>query len=197
LEHLAERELIQVYDQSKVKHFIAKSPDVWLRQEQERIRRAQNIFPDLRSLYGSDKAAAKVHLFHGLPEIKKMYMNFLSLGYTSYKVIGSEEGWMKADAHWFNTFAQQRQKAGITIKILMEDSPVARRTKTKRAYGREIKFIPNQYRGRFITSDCSIFPDRIVYQNYGAEMVSAVIESKEAAALQNILFNLAWDAIDS
>lgn len=195
LKALEKRGLVVSYDQAKIKHFIAQQPEIWLKQEQEKLNTATSILPDLRSLYSSNKGRTTVEIYRGLPEIKRMYESFLTFDVKHYKVIGSEDGWMKADAKWFNDFAKRRHQAGIQLDIILEDSKEARYSQSHRAFGRTIKLLPSTYNSPLLRSDCSIFKDMVVFQNYGREMTSVMVKSKETADVLNTLFDLAWNSL--
>lgn len=195
LEELETLGLVTSYDKNKIKHFAPENPQKLIDREKEKTKTAEELFPELSVLFNTTKSKPAVRFYRGLDQIKEMYNSFLSLPQKTQRVFGSEEYWIYADKDWFIDYARRRGESGMQTKIIFEDSPIARESAATRAHGRTIKYLPLKYKNRLMTSDCTIFSDRVAFQNYGKEMVSIVIESKEAASLMELMFDLAWDSI--
>jgi len=195
LEELEGRGPVTSYDKSSIKHFAPENPERLVRWEQSRAELAEQIFPELKILYAGVDYRPTIHFYRGLDQIKEMYNGLLTLRHKTFRVIGSEEYWLKADADWFKDYARRRGQRGIKTHIIFEDSPAARESKALRPYGRVVKFVPQKFKKRLMTSDCTILPDRVIFHNYGKEFVGVAVESKEAAGLMQLLFDIAWEGI--
>lgn len=198
LEELACMGLISFFDKEKIRHFTAEDPRRLFQETQHRMDTMERVFPELERLWGQRQSKTSVRFFEGLQNIKKMYDELLTLNLKEYWVFGSSEYWKKADEAWFTDYMRRRADAGIRICLLADDAPGTRwqMAYEKKIGGARVKIIPKKFTKMFpLTSDTTILPDRVIFQNYGREMTSVVLYSKEAADLMRLWFLMTWEMV--
>jgi sugar-specific transcriptional regulator TrmB len=199
LDELAKKGLVTFLDTKKVRTYNAENPAELLRYSRNAFQSMEASMPELERIWREAKGnGTSVRFFHGLNNIKRMYDDMLDLRWKHYWVFGSAEFWSKTDKQWFFEYMKRRADAGIKIKLLLEDSFEAREQQKieKEVRGAEVKFIPKKFtKLKSLTSDVTILPDRIIYQNYGREMTSTVLHSKEGADLMRVWHEMVWELL--
>jgi HTH-type transcriptional regulator, sugar sensing transcriptional regulator len=198
LDELSKMGLATFFDKGKIRHFSAEDPQKLFDQTKKRMNTMESAFPELQRLWGQQRSKTTVRFFEGLGKIKEMYDEFLQLGFKEYWVVGSVEHWMRIDKEWFADYMKRRASAGIRIKLLTEDSPAAQWQKEieDSADGGSLKIMPKKFTDlKPFTSDITILPDRVAFQNYTREMTSTLLYSKETADLLRIWFSTTWEMI--
>ncbi|MEK7084455.1 MAG: hypothetical protein AAB932_04435, partial [Patescibacteria group bacterium] len=176
----------------------AENPAHLFRKTKRRMDTMERVFPELERLWGQKQSKTTVRFFEGLHNIKKMYDELLTLHLKEYWVFGSSEYWRKADEAWFMDYMRRRADAGIRIHLLTDDAPGTRwqMDYEKKIGGAHVKIIPKKFTKILpLTSDTTILSDRVIFQNYGREMTSTVLYSKEAADLMRLWFLMTWEMV--
>lgn len=196
LEYLEKRGLVFSFDQAKIKYFTAQDPAKIVQEMNERILAIKTAFPELKQLYRTAKAKPQIRYYQGLSELKTMYQSILKLkGISAYDIIASEEEWLRMDPAFFADFKQQRARAGIRTRLILESSETAlgRKAHQRETYS-EVKIIPPALGWKF-TAGCYIFPDRVIFIAYREERVALEMISAEVAGLMKTMFEFMWRSI--
>ena len=93
---------------------------------------------------------------------------------------------------YFDEYYKRRTKAGVSIKGIVSDEPLAYEVdKLSDEQKREMKIIPKEMME--IVPECYIYDDKIAFMSL-KEKFGVMIESKDIAEAQRALYRLAWQA---
>lgn len=196
LDGLASKGFVSYLDKGKVRHYAAEGPDFLLKRGKQNLSAVEKGMPELQRLWReSTSDQPRVRYFRGLNNIKRMYDELLDLRWKNYLVFGSVKFWAKTDKEWFWDYMKRRSSAGVHVKLIVEDSPEAREQQEveNKLGGTEVKFVPPNFtQVRRLTSDVTVLPDRVIFQNYGRDMTSTVLHSRESADLMRLQHEMLW-----
>lgn len=198
LESLIAKALISEFDQRGIKHYRAESPQKIVNQTKERYDVIKSIFPDLKNIYLSQTSKTRVTYYQGKEAMRDIYYDILHYkGLKQHLWIGSETEWITLDPEFFNTFKKERAKAGIKVRLILEDSPAAHeRIKSRQETNAEIKLIPKHFPWQ-PTGGVHIFPDKIILDSYTKDVSAVEIVSQNLANTFKMMFEFMWSNLPS
>lgn len=197
LNKLVKKGLINGLFKNGVKYFAIESPKTLIQQQQEMLKKAEKILPQLTALMSKSAYNPKIHYYEGLEGIKKIFEDTLLskgelLGYTNLahlpQVLTEE---------YLRDYAARKMKMKIKTRML---SPISKDALSylKRYYPKdfdhdlvEILFI-NQREFMF-EYEINIYNDKVAIISLNPdESIGLIIESPIYARTQRSVFNLAW-----
>jgi HTH-type transcriptional regulator, sugar sensing transcriptional regulator len=193
LEQLAAKGLVAVFDEKKIRHYLAEDPNKILQGLSERFAAVRMVLPDLKEIYKATKVRPQMKFYEGNEAIREMYKGILKEpGLKGYDIIASEEDWLKMNPRFFENFKKRRAAHGIHTRLLLEHSQTARERKVgESATNSEVKIIPPALCSD-ISAGCYIFKQKVIFLAYRKEHVACEIYSQEIAGLLQMMFNFIW-----
>ncbi len=193
LEALEQRGLLTTYDEGKIKIFIAENPKKIMHDMTERMKRLEDIYPDLKNLFQTHKTLPHIRYYEGKDALQDMYWEILNKkGLKEYSIIASEEEWQNLGSTFVKNFKKKRADAGIKTRMILEHSSVAlaRKAEEQTAFS-EVKIIPPGFGWKF-SAGCYIFKDRVIFIAYKKDLVACEIISAEITQLMTMMFEFMW-----
>lgn len=190
---LMQKGLMSVEVKGFKKLFVAASPDhleTMLENKQEHLRSAM---PDLASLYNLKGGESFLRFYQGLAGVKSVYNDLLKSirPHEDYLALGNLDQWIKQDPDFFKDFIERRAKLPINIRILMQDSKLAREHKrVERNHQATIRFIPAE---AALTTNLVITPQRVVIHQVIPPIFAIVIENQSIIKMHKEQFELIWN----
>ncbi len=185
LERLLKKGLITYTIQANKKVFKPTPPNKLLEYLKEQEKTAEELIPELNTLYKSQKEKEEFNIYQGRKGIKSILQDILHC--KAYIAFGSSGRFLEIMKYDFLNFQKRKEELKIKSRIILKES--ARKSESvKRAYA-SFKFIPDEYSAPTTT---------FVYENYIAIMVwseipvATVIHSKEVAESYLHYFELLW-----
>ncbi len=161
----------------------------------ERQQLLSKIMPDLQSLYNLKGEESTIKYYEGLNGVKTVYESLLQdvRPHDDYLVISYFEPWVNLDPDFFTDFIKRRAKLPINIRLLLQDSSVARQQKEmENALNEKVKFLPS---GTLFNTNLVVIPKRVVIHQLEPPIMAIVIENKNVVSMHQQLFEIIWKSI--
>ncbi len=155
---------------------------------QQKKRQIQEILPELVSLINPRSTKPKVTFFEGEKGIREAYEDTLTskgeiLGYANVQAM--HEGL----PNFFPEYHKRRAGAGLAIKAILTDNAMSReRSSHDKEEMRRTVFVDPSLP---FTPELDIYNDKILLTSW-KEKLSIMIESKELADMQRVIYELVW-----
>jgi HTH-type transcriptional regulator, sugar sensing transcriptional regulator len=202
LKKLQEKGLIEVENKNRP-YYRPLSPeniDLLIKRERSRIdglekSLVENI-SELKAKYNLNLYRPKAKFYEGAEGIKEIHKSILSekkeiLAY----VLVDEETDKPLESFW-DWYYKKRLKEGISVRSISPDNEGGKKYKKNDANElRQTRLIPKE---KFpLTIEKNICANKVAYMSLKKEeMIGIVIESKEIADSERLMFELAWDAAE-
>ncbi len=195
LNSLVAKGLVNISGKEPKQEYLAETPDIILerlREEQKKIEKniehAEKFLPTLRSIQKIEDRP-QIKFYEGIEGLKSVYEDTLTakeqiVAYAAYE-----------DMHatlkdYFPAYYKRRAAAGVTIKGIVPQSPMAlERKKLNREESREFAMIPKDLFD--ISPEIDIYDNKVMIASW-REKLGIIIESKEIADAMKKIFALAW-----
>ncbi len=195
LESLKTRGLIKVELMGWKTLYVAESPDKLESLIEQMRHQVKKNLPEFTALYNLHSSGAFISYYEGLEGVKNVYENLLRdiRPHEDYLIIGDTDLWLKQDPEFFLDFTKRRAKLNINIRILAQDSPVAREHKNiEKIFNEQIKIMPEEYK---LTTNMVIIPHRVVINQITPPILAMVIENESIIKMNRELFEMIWRSI--
>lgn len=192
---LQQKGLMRIEVKGFKKLFVAEPPEKLEIIFEERRERFKKVFPEFSALYHLKGGESFIKYYEGLTGIKSVYENLMRdiRPHEDYLVITDQKRWLSLDPKYFLDFTERRAKLPITIRMLMQDTDVARDFKKKeKNYNVHIKLLPQQ---TALTTNLVIIPRRVVIHQLTPPILAIVIENKSVVQMHKELFEIIWKSI--
>ncbi len=177
------------------KLFVAERPEKLETMIEERRERFKKAFPELSALYNLKGGEGFIKYYEGLAGIKSVYEGLIRdvHPHEDYLVITDQKRWLNLDQEYFLDFSRRRAKLPIAIRMLMQDTDVARDFKTKeKNYNSHIKILP---KNTTLTTNLVVIPRRVVIHQLTPPILAIVIENKSVVQMHRELFEIIWRSL--
>ncbi len=171
----------------------AESPEKLQLILDQRKDKLQKDLPDFLSLFQSFGGNSVIRHYEGIESIKPLYIESLEDVRKSedYLVITNQEQWYGLDSDYFQKYKEKRARTGARVRMLFQDSLVARtHKKFEKNFSEEIRFLPPE---TIINVDFVCTPRRVVIFQTTQPYNAIVIENKFVVEMYQNLFNVIWD----
>jgi len=153
------------------------------------------IMPELNSIYNTLEFKPKIRFYEGLTGTLTVYNDILDLTPENGEILsfaGIKNFYDSFPKDFATDYFTRRIKKNIRPKIIAIDSPESRDwVKNAEEEMREILIVPeNQIN---FSGDIEIYGDKVALISYKENFMTIVIESKEIANMQRLMFNLIWN----
>lgn len=174
-------------------HVIAEDPSRLLRVLDERRRTAEEILPELRSIFNVSIVKPRIRFYEGLEGIKTVLYDTLTckkkplLGILSMRDLLEVPGRKEME-----DYIAQRIDMGISLKVLRSrEKDVGDIWPTRAADLRELRYVPP---GLVFTMTTYIYDNKVSFISSRRENFGMLIESEEFAKMHENLFLVLWEA---
>jgi sugar-specific transcriptional regulator TrmB len=197
IESLQKRGLMHEEARGFKRMFVAEHPEKLDSVVESRRSILKSALPELFSLYfRTEEKDGSVKKYSGLDGIKRIYgglLQELNEG-DFYLVISDQQKWISHDPQYFENFKRERAKLRLNIKLLLQDSPSARRNMPlQRDYNESVKILPKQLE---LATNMVIVPHKVIIVQTVEPLYALVIESQAVVQMNRVLFDIIWQALD-
>ncbi|MFA7681482.1 MAG: helix-turn-helix domain-containing protein [Candidatus Peribacteraceae bacterium] len=197
LDDLTRKGLVSAFSKNKIKHYAVTSPEIIVQKQEEKLRIAQDLLPELESLTNTLAYKPKIEYYEGIEGIKNIFEDTLTaqaemLGYTNLAALPKV-----VSAEYLRDYAKRKIAKGIKTRMLSPHLPEA--LKYLRTYYPqnfdphlvEILFVnPKEYPFEY---EINIYGDKVAIISLNPnELLGMILESKVYANTQRAIFQLAW-----
>jgi len=178
--------------EGKKRKFVAHSPEKLQEILFEKQRILEKDLPKLISIYNTKAKKPKVVYYEGLEGLKQLYYDSLSslnngdeiLAYVTVKT-------PEVIPDYTANYVKKRVEKGISIRGLYNNSPKMRGYLKKNKEQLRTTRVLDSKKFPF-ENEINIYKDKIVIGTYEPEPYGIIIESKQIADTQRVIFELAW-----
>jgi sugar-specific transcriptional regulator TrmB len=196
LETLQQRGLMHTESRGFKRLFVPENPDKLESVLENRKRLLQGALPELSALFFKlDKNETAIKHYKSLDGIKRVYDSLLAelKPKDFYLVISDQQKCISHDPKYFERFKRERAKMKLSIRLLLQDSPSARRNKPlEGTYNEQIKILPKQYE---LATNMIIVPHKVIIVQTVEPVLALVIENKSVVQMNKVLFEMIWESI--
>lgn len=175
--------------------YAAETPDK-LEGMIDRMRgEIHRAMPELDALHSLKTAGSFIRYYEGLESVRGVYEDLLKdiRPREDYMVIGNQRKWLDQDQKYFSAFIEKRKKLNINIRILMQESEVAREHKRlERNFNEKIKIMPPKFN---LTTNLVIIPRRVVINQLTPPISAMAIENPSIIQMHRELFEMIWKSL--
>lgn len=168
---------------SKIKYYQAKDPEKLadlLREKRALIKKA---LPELKGLAKSAKHKSKIEIYVGVNGLKSILEDILNNS-KFFLAITSKRHMSSLLKYYFKHFINRRIKAGIKVKLIIDEEPLDKNAQYKLIKGR-------------IKTGTWIYNGRVAIISFEEkEPIGILIHEKNFYETQRLMFNLLWNALD-
>lgn len=180
LKSLKEKGLVSFVVKDKKTFFEATHPSSLLSNLREKEREIRKILPQLIEIKGSAIEKPKVTLYEGKAGLISILEDILKTQ-KNYLCYASNESLLKILKYYFPHFIERRIKLGLRAKLILDEKPIAKKLTDYRII-----------RKKFNTSTW-IYENKVaILSLLESEPIGMIIENKEIAETQKIVFDLMW-----
>lgn len=192
LYRLTQEGFIAQSQEGKKRMFIAHSPDSLQDLLQEKQRALAKDIPELMSIYNTKAKRPKVIYFEGAEALKQAYndtLTTLKKGDEILAYVTSKTNELLSD--YVSSYVAKRVEKGIKLRGIYNDSPYMRRFLEKnKEQLRTVRLLDAK---KFpFENEINIYADKVIIGTYKPEPFAIMIDSKQIADTQRIIFELAW-----
>jgi len=201
LELLIKKGLVSKVKKTTKTYFYALPPDKLIdyleREKREHDKeldlqkeKIKKIMPELISLQNiHSKNKPKVKFFEGEKGMREAYEDSLT-AISPILAYANVEEMHKGLPNFFPEYYARRAKAGIHIKAIIPQNTLSKQRAQKNSEEmRTTKFLPSEK--MTFTPEINIYNNKILIASW-KEKMAIIIESKELADLQRMIFDLVW-----
>lgn len=182
----------QAADPRKLATYLDREKADFDKKIEEQKIRVQEIIPELSSLIAPTSARPRVQFFEGEKGMREAYEDTL----TSKEAIlayANVETMHKGLPKFFPEYYKRRAEAGIFIRAIFADNePSRERAEFDKDEMRETRFMPRE--DWQFSPEVNIYHDKMLVASW-KEKMAVIIESKELAELQKMIFETVWSSL--
>jgi len=158
----------------------------------QRKQKFQEHLKDFQILSHTQEKGGIIQYFEGLEAVKSVYESLIRdiQPHEDYMIISNIDDWYRLDPLYFEKFLRRRAKLNINIRLLLIDTPFARKhQKMQKIYNETIKILPQNTKFKV---NVVITPQRISIHQLTVPIMAIVIENKSIITMQQQLFEVIW-----
>lgn len=195
VESLKQKGLMTIVVKGFKNLFAAENPEKLESILETRKNLLTQTLPELSALYNLKGGESTIKYYEGITGIKSVYEGLIRdiKPKEDYMVTSHIEQWLKLAPDFFIDFTKRRAKLNINIRLLMQDSPIARaHQKIQHTLNETIKILP---RGTSLDTNVIVIPRRVVIHQLVAPITAIVIENPSVVKMHQQLFEIIWRSL--
>ena len=175
--------------------YVAESPEKLETIVDQMREEVKKNMPEFTAMFNLHSSGAFIKYYEGIESVKGVYNGLLKeiKAHEDYLVIGDTRQWLDQDHEFFMDFTRRRAKLNINIRILIQESEVAREhKKMEKAFNETIKIMPPDSK---LTTNMVIIPHKVVINQLTPPILAMVIENDSMVQMNRELFEIIWKSI--
>lgn len=195
VESLSQKGLMSIEVRGFKKLYVPEDPANLELVLEKRKKRFHESLPEFQALYNLKGGEGFIRYYEGLTAVKGVYESLIKeiRPHEEYLVVSAQEKVFSLDEAYFQDFVERRAKLDINIRLLLEDSEIARRHKQfERNYNETIKILPKE---TCLSTNLVITPQRILIHQLSLPIIGIVIENKSIIQMHKEFFEIMWRAM--
>lgn len=198
-EDLIKKGLIVHVPGEERRKYIARTPDVFIEDQEERLQAARQILPELRSFQKGTIEKPSIMYFEGMDGLHQAYQ-YRQKDLHGKEIVGffaSNDDSPKAVTDYFLEWNQYRQKRGTRVRGITVDVPDLKNFSKFLEEGLDVtslKFLPrNVYNSKISIESCDQQFVRILLFE---SVETLIIESPKLAVAIKEIFEIVWKTME-
>ncbi len=196
LESLKQKGLMLVELRGFKQLYAAETPEKLEVVLDERRNKLLRDLPEFMGLYNLKGGESYIKYHEGLEAVKSVYESMIRdiRPHEDYIVVSHFEPVVNLDKDYFNDFFRRRGKLNINIRLLVQDSPMAREyQKLQRQMNMQVKIFP---KNTSLVTNLVVTPERAMVHHLREPVFAIVIENQSIIQMHQQLFEIMWNSIE-
>jgi hypothetical protein len=150
------------------------------------------VLPELKDMHKRATGLGQIKYSMGKRGVHTVYNQLLQEldARDFYYVISNLEKWHSLDAAYLDQFIAKRIKKNIPIKLLVQDSEIARHNKLyEKNFLQEVRLLPQE---TALVTDTVITPQKVVIVQFAEPLTTFVIENNAIIQAHKEYFEIIW-----
>ncbi|MBI4160382.1 MAG: hypothetical protein HY506_00550 [Candidatus Yanofskybacteria bacterium] len=197
IESLKERGLMSEFEKGKKTFFVAESPEqlsrllnIWEKELEFKKAEVNRILPALQNIFAGAGERPKVRFLEGLEGARTLQADFLSVKDKKIESFVNLDKLFEVFPEHEREYSKNRIEKQIESKVIYTRKEGPLGDATDAAKLRIAKYMPlDQFP---VSSDITIYDNKVAFATYKVKNIGVVIESKEIADTMRILFYAIW-----
>lgn len=155
--------------------------------------------PELSSLFNFQEGESSIKFYQGIENIKEVYESLLRdiRSGEEYMIFSAMKKWYDSSPTYFQDFTERRAQLsrdlGFRIRLIVEDSPIARQhKKIERVLNETIRILPSQ---TSLSTNMVIIPKKVVIHQLTPPVNAMVIENRHIVKMNQEIFEIMWNSL--
>ncbi len=190
LDELQKLGMVLYVEKNNRRRYFAEDPKKIENHEKAKLHDLQDVIPDLRAIYSTEREKPRVRYFEGKEGLIEVYeMNTKA---KELLAIGSPKYIYKYLPDYFEKHAIKNFTNKMRVReLITKDSIDAPYLKKQAEPYQQYRILPDWVK---ISTDTMIFENKLVLISYGIQVHAVVIESQAIVAAQKMMFEMLWKA---
>jgi sugar-specific transcriptional regulator TrmB len=193
LGELIDRGLVSRVKTKGVQQFSPLSLDKFHRLQEEKLRRFEEVLPEMRALQMTVGDAPKVQFLSGMEGIKAAFEDTLETLDKGGEILiyTTAEGYYDQEQAHFRSYVKRRIAKKISVRFIGGSTHnISLFTENNEKELRDFRLVPAD---RFpFANEINIYGNKVAIMSMRGELMAVIIESESVAATQRAIFELAW-----
>jgi sugar-specific transcriptional regulator TrmB len=191
LQSLKEKGLIEEQLIRSRKAYLASDPESIVRSLQKKKEVIEQILPDLRGIYTTQKNKPKIKFYDGAEQIKEIYLQ--SLRSDQIFAIGSTNQIEKLLPGFLKHYFNEIKRKGIFFKdtLTLDSKNIAETTQQELRAFYDFRLLPKEYKDP--PTDILIWENNIALLTLQEPVFGTILTNPLLAQTFKMLFNLLWN----
>lgn len=177
------------------KSYLAKDPQALLLLLQQRSSVIEQLLPDLRALFTTQKNKPKIEFYDGLEQVREIYLRTLSA--QEVFGIGSTKQLLDLDVKFYTSYVRRLKERGIVFHDILTQPSRERGAPEMKAILKgfyETKFFPPAFRDQL--TDVLVWNDHLALITLQEPIFGTVITNPLVAETFRLIFRVLWERLE-
>lgn len=195
IDSLREKQLIRKEVRGIKEYFCAEDPERLKKVLERRQASLLGILPELGALHRLEGAESVIKYYEGSESLKSVYLDCISSikAGEDYMVLSSIDAAYRFGPDFFPDFLKKRSTLEINVRMILEDTPLARRRKgPDRNSNEKSRILPKTTK---LTTNLVIIPRKVFIHQFESPTMGMVIENHHIISMHRQMFELIWDSL--
>lgn len=193
LNRLSERGLVEYFVRKQTRYFSSLPPRALVDKYEKHVGDLKEALPNLLAVENRIVGKPKVSFYEGKEDLRRLYLDPLSQSAEVLNYFDPEKLFGYFGESWVQQSAiDERVRLGIPVRVIMPDSPLARRFLSRGPKEKRNARIVRDAKAYF-PNEIYIYGDRFSIFSFDDNM-ALMIESVDVVKTQRAIFELAWSS---
>jgi len=189
--------LMSTVQQGRITYFVAHSPEDFVARMNERVKRAQELLPEIDSVMRTKYHRPKLRFYEGIDGLKAIYKETLKCqSKKMLQFVSVKEVFESVGKDFAKDYVARRIRRHIQLKAIndrqgeINDKKEGYSSHTDAKLLRESRVAPA---GVSFPSIVMVYDDSVALISTKKENFGFIMESRESAAMMSFLFEVLWN----